>query len=78
MSLLVVLTDDSDLLVVPSNPVIQMAYALALDERGDTGGSAGGSQFQLAETYIANATMDDVRKRPNAERTASPSGTVPA
>ena len=61
----VTMTLDTDDLVIPSTPVIQMAYALALDERGDTGGSAGGSQFQLAETYIANAIMDDVRKRPD-------------
>lgn len=58
------LTADTDLLAIPPQPVVQMAYALALDERGSTGGSSGRMQFTLAETYIANAIMADAEKRP--------------
>mgnify|MGYP003628977676 CR=1 FL=1 len=60
----VALTADTDVLVIPSQPVVQMAYALALDERGSTGGSSGRNQHGLAETYIANAIMADAEKRP--------------
>lgn len=60
------LTADTDVFVIPSQPVVQMAYALALDERGSTGGSSGRMQFELAETYIANAVMADAEKRPDA------------
>lgn len=60
----VALVNDTDTLAVPSQPVVQMAYALALSERGDTGGTAGGTQLALAEVYIANAIMADAQKRP--------------
>lgn len=60
------LSSGSDVLLVPLQAVIQMAYALALDERGDTGGSTGRAQFALAETYIATAIMRDAAKRPES------------
>lgn len=77
---------DADLLLVPLQPVMQMAYAMALDERGDTGGTSGRSQFALAEVYIATAIMRDSQKRPEnliwtvagdrPERTNHGSGTI--
>ena len=61
----VALSADTDTLVIPSQPVIQLCYAFALDERGSTGGTSGRMQFELAETYIANAIMVDAEKRPD-------------
>lgn len=60
----VTLSDDTDTLGVPDQAVVQFAYALALDERGETGGTAARRQYEIAEIYIANAVMADAAKRP--------------
>ena len=60
------LTNDTDVLAIPSNPVVQMAYALALSERGETGGTTSAQQLALAEIYISTAIMNDAAKRPES------------
>jgi hypothetical protein len=62
----VALTSDTDVLVIPSTPVVQMAYALALSERGETGGTTSAQQLALAEIYISTAIMNDAAKRPES------------
>jgi len=62
----VALSDDADILVIPSTPVVQMAYALALSERGETGGTTSAQQLALAETYIGTAIMNEAMKRPES------------
>ena len=62
----VALSDDADVLVIPSTPVVQMAYALALSERGETGGTTSAQQLALAEIYISTAIMNEAAKRPES------------
>lgn len=60
----VVLTDGEDNLVVPSTPVVQLAYSFALRERGETGGTSAVEMAGLAEVYIGTAIQRDRAKRP--------------
>lgn len=50
---------DSDKLIVPSKPVIYMAFALASRERGEAGGAQAGELFQMAEQYLKDAIALD-------------------
>lgn len=59
------LTDDSDTLAVPFNPVKQLALALARGERGETGGATDLNTFPLADIYIQNAIQAEASKRPD-------------
>jgi hypothetical protein len=60
----VALSASTDVLVIPSSPVVQMAYALALSERGETGGTTSAQQLALAEIYISTAIQNEALKRP--------------
>lgn len=62
----VALSNSTDVLVIPSTPVVQMAYALALSERGETGGTTSAQQLSLAEIYISTAIMNEAMKRPES------------
>lgn len=48
------LTNNSDVLVVPNEPVIFYAYARALAERGEDGGLAAGEAYQLYRQSLAD------------------------
>lgn len=61
----VVLTDGTDNLVVPSTPVVQLAYSFALRERGETGGTSAVEMAGLAEVYLGTAIQRDRAKRPD-------------
>ena len=50
---------DSDKLIVPSKPVIYMAFALASRERGEAGGAQAGELFIMAEQYLKDAIALD-------------------
>lgn len=58
------LVDDTDKILVPSNPVIQLAYAYALRERGETGGISSGEQAVFANNYLNDAIALDAAQRP--------------
>lgn len=56
---------DATFLKIPSNPVIQLAYALALRERGETGGQSAAEQFGVASIALADAIQLDANKYQN-------------
>ena len=56
------LSSDSDSLSVPTNPVIQLAYAMALRERGETGGQSAAEQFAVASTSLSDAIAFDANR----------------
>lgn len=55
---------DSDVLLIPAQPVIQMAYAFALEERGDTGGSNNMTQMARANQVLSDYIQLDQQKHP--------------
>ena len=58
------LSSDDEVIVIPEGPVLQLAYAIALRERGETGGQSALEQFAVAETFLADAIGYDASKRP--------------
>jgi hypothetical protein len=48
------LVNDSDILIVPNEPVIFYAYARALAERGEDGGLSSGEAYQLYQQSLAD------------------------
>ena len=57
-----VLSEDATVLKVPHNPVLQLAFGLALRERGETGGQSAQEQFILAEAALSDAVAFDANK----------------
>jgi hypothetical protein len=51
-------------LPIPHQPVIQLAFAMALRERGETGGQSAAEQFGVAETFLSDAIALDAAKNP--------------
>ena len=60
-----VITEDSTKIKVPYNPVVQMAYAMALRERGETGGQSAAEQFAVASTALSDAIAMDANRFPD-------------
>ena len=58
------LTADSDKLVIPANPVQQLAYAMAIQERGEAGGMSSTQQFTIAQRALQDAISLDATKHP--------------
>lgn len=58
------LSSDTDGLSVPDNPVIQLAYAMALREKGETGGQSAIEQFSVASTALSDAIAFDANRYP--------------
>ena len=58
------LSNDADVLSVPTNPVLQLAYAMALRERGETGGQSAAEQFAVASTALSDAIAFDANRYP--------------
>jgi hypothetical protein len=58
------LSDDSDTLAIPSQPVIHLAVALLARERGETGGTSAQEYFAIADTYLSDAIALDAQKHP--------------
>ena len=56
------LTADADVLKVPYNPVLQLALAMALRERGETGGQSAAEQFAIADVSLSDAVAFDANK----------------
>jgi hypothetical protein len=58
------LTADSDVLKVPSKPVIHLAVALLARERGETGGTSTAEYFAIAEKSLSDAIAIDAARHP--------------
>ena len=53
------LSSDSDVLLVPSKPVLYLALALAARERGEVGGQTSVELFGMAKQYLSDAIAYD-------------------
>ena len=58
------LTEDTDVILIPSNPIVQWAYAYALRERGETGGQSVSEQALFAQSDLATAISLDAAHHP--------------
>jgi hypothetical protein len=56
---------DATVLKIPSNPVLQLGYAMALRERGETGGQSAAEQFGVASIALSDAIQIDANKYQN-------------
>ena len=59
------LSADATFLKIPSNPVVQLGYAMALRERGETGGQSAAEQFGVASIALSDAIQLDANKYQN-------------
>lgn len=58
------LSADADVLLIPSSPVVNWAYAYALRERGETGGESGSEQAIFAQNDLGTAIALDAQYHP--------------
>lgn len=56
------LSTDSDTLVVPSQPVLMLAYAKAVEERGEDGGISATSAYSTAARVLNDAIAQDAQR----------------
>ena len=59
------LAADATKIKVPYHPVVQMAYAMALRERGETGGQSAAEQFAVASSALSDAIAVDANRYPS-------------
>jgi hypothetical protein len=59
-----VLTTDSDVIYIPSRPVILLATAMAIEERGEDGGQQSINSYQLAQSAISDEIAYDAARHP--------------
>ena len=57
---------DSSILSVPSLPVVQFAHAMAVEERGETGGTTPATLFGIAKSTLSDAVAYDASFFPSA------------
>ena len=57
-------TSDTDNMLIPSSPVVQLATALGARERGETGGTSAAELFALADNTLADAIAIDAAQHP--------------
>ncbi len=58
------LSEDADILLTPYNPVIQLAYAMALRERGESGGQSAQEQMIYADRVLSDYIAIDANYFP--------------
>lgn len=58
------MTSDSDDLFIPAQPVQMLAYAKAVEERGEDGGASAQSAYATAERVISDAIALDSARHP--------------
>lgn len=58
------LTADADTITVPAYPVTQLAYAMAIQERGEAGGMSSTQQYTIAQRALQDAISLDALKHP--------------
>lgn len=51
-------------LAIPAQPVVQLAYAMALRERGEAGGQTAQEQLSIANIFLSDAIARDAKRRP--------------
>ena len=59
-----ILTDGAHSFDIPVMPVVQMAFGLALRERGEAGGQTSQEQIVIAEQFLSDAIARDAKRRP--------------
>jgi len=59
------LSNESDVLLIPSKPVQMLAYAKAIEERGEDGGAASSSAYATAQRVLNDAIAFDSAKHPD-------------
>ena len=58
------LVNDTDKLVIPSRPVILLATAMAIEERGEDGGQQSMNAYAAAQSALADAVALDAGRHP--------------
>lgn len=58
------LSEGTDTLKIPHQPVIHLAIALLARERGETGGTSTAEYFSIANKYLSDAVALDASKHP--------------
>jgi hypothetical protein len=58
------LSADADVLLIPHNPVIQLVYAMALRERGESGGQSAQEQIIYADRVLSDYIAIDANYFP--------------
>jgi len=61
------LSSDATVMTIPSNPVLQLAFALALRERGETDGFSYQEQMRIADRALQDAISIDANKYPEEQ-----------
>jgi len=59
-----VVTNDTDIIYAPDRPIMFLAYAKAVEERGEDGGMAGMSAYNTANRALNDALSFDQAKHP--------------
>ena len=59
-----VLSDDNDVIYIPYRPVILMALAMAIEERGEDGGQQSINAYSAAQSAIADEIAYDAARHP--------------
>ena len=59
------LSDDTDTCVLPPSPIIQLAVAMAVRERGETGGTSTQEYFAIANSSLSDAIALDAGHFPH-------------
>lgn len=57
-------TNDTDIIYAPERPIMHLAYAKAVEERGEDGGTAGISAYNTASRSLNDALAFDQAKHP--------------
>jgi hypothetical protein len=58
------LVDDSDTNLLPDHPILTLAYAKAVEERGEDGGIAASSAYATAQKHLSDYIALDAAKHP--------------
>lgn len=58
------LVNDTDVISIPSQPIIHLAVALLARERGETGGTSAPEYFAFADKALSDAIALDAQKHP--------------
>jgi hypothetical protein len=62
---LVASTNDATKILVPAEPVLHLALAMAVRERGETGGTSAQEHFNIADGFLSDAIALDAGRRPH-------------
>lgn len=58
------LDNDSDVVQIPSLPIVHLAVALLARERGETGGTSAAEYFTIADQFLTDAIAMDAQRHP--------------